>query len=408
MPTEQISFQNSSGDTLSASLEIPSADAKFFALFAHCFTCSKNIFAARQISKRLVENGIGVLRFDFTGLGDSGGDFSDTNFSSNLDDLMSAARFLETNYTTPKLLIGHSLGGAAVLAAAQQMKEAKAIVTIGAPATAEHVQHLFSDIATELDDVMDTLVDIGGRKFKIKKQLLQDLSKYNTTSHLEKLGKALLIFHSPVDNIVAIDEAAKIYQSARHPKSFISLENADHLLSKKQDANYVADVMSSWISRYLFTDNEEVSTVFRPELNHGTVFIQEQNQRFTRDLLTDDHELVADEPPDAGGDNLGPDPYEYLLAALGSCTSMTIRMYANRKKLALDNVEVTLSHKRIHAQDCHDCEKQEGTVDVIDKAIKLEGNLSKQERTKLMEIADKCPVHKTLYNEIVIHSKLLD
>ncbi len=349
MPIEQVTFSNVNGVTLSATLELPSTTINYFAIFVHCFTCSKNTFATKQISKRLVDNNVGVLRFDFTGLGNSEGDFSETNFPSNLDDLFAAAEFLQANYKPPDLLIGHSLGGAAVLAAAQHVKTAKAVVTIGAPATAQHVQHLFSDIAPDLNTDSEVMADVGGRKFVIKKQLLDDLSKYNTTSHLAELNKALLIFHSPIDTIVDIAEAAKIYQAAKHPKSFISLENADHLLTKKQDAVYVADVIACCVSRYLGAEIKQTTEQTKDTLAHGTVLVKEQNQRFTRNVFTDDHQFLADEPAEAGGDNLGADPYEYLLTALGSCTSMTIRMYAKRKNIALDDIEVQISHKRIHA-----------------------------------------------------------
>ena len=284
-------------------------------------------------------------------------------------------------------------------------EKSQAVVTIGAPATADHLQNLFSDIKDEITHNSDAMMDIGGRKFKIKKQLLEDLSRHNTTTHHADLNKALLILHSPVDNIVSIDEAAKIYQSSRHPKSFISLDNADHLLTDEKDAHYVADLIASWASHYLAMGNSPASRQKHTEVAHGTVVIKEQNKRFTRKIYTDDHSLIGDEPPDAGGDNLGPDPYEFLLTALGTCTSMTIRMYANRKNIQLESIEVELTHKRIHAEDCHDCENHEGSVDVIDKTIKLSGDLSEANRVKLMEISEKCPVHKTLINEIVIHSK---
>ncbi len=404
MPAEQLKINNSNGELLSAALDLPSNPPKFYALFAHCFTCSKNTLAATYISKKLVEKDIAVLRFDFTGLGNSAGDFADTNFSSNLEDIILISKYLQTNYQGPALLIGHSLGGAAVLSAAQSLDSVKAVVTIGSPATADHVQHLFSEAEGNILNNSEALVDIGGRKFKIKKQFIEDISRHNTTEHLAQLNKALLIFHSPADNIVSIDEAAKIYQASKHPKSFVSLENADHLLSNKMDAIYVAEIISSWASRYLYSEQDIVKP--RAEIQAGTVVINEENQRFTRTIYTNDHKLIADEPVSAGGDNLGPDPYEFLLTALGSCTSMTIRMYANKKNIPLKNIEISLSHKRIHAEDCDDCEKHEGIVDLIDKHICLTGELSEQQRQKLMEIASKCPVHKTLLNEIVIHSYL--
>ena len=251
-------------------------------------------------------------------------------------------------------------------------------------------------------------VDLAGRQFTIKKQFLDDINHYNDIDHIGKLNKALLVFHSPVDDTVSIDEAAKIYAAAKHPKSFISLDKADHLLNRKEDSEYVSDVIASWAGRYLGLSDakEEASSGTAPAVGGGQVHITEQNQKFTRRIYTEKHQLIADEPLSSGGSDLGPNPYEYLLGGLGACTSMTVRMYANRKKLKLDNIEVTLSHSRIHAQDCEECESQDGYVDRIDKIIKLEGDLSEDERQRLLEIANRCPVHLTLHNEIRIESQL--
>ncbi|MFT5134731.1 MAG: putative OsmC-like protein/esterase/lipase [Gammaproteobacteria bacterium] len=408
MPRIKASFQNKEGETLAGLLETPDGDTKAYAIFAHCFTCSKDIAAASRITRGLASKGVAVLRFDFTGLGNSDGDFANTNFSSNLQDLIQAAAYLEENYAAPTLIIGHSLGGAAVLAAAQFIDSIKAVVTIGAPATAHHVEHLFSGAKDKIFEEDQATVDLAGRKFTIKKQFLEDINRYNDIGHIAKLGKALLVFHSPIDDTVSIDEAAKIYSAARHPKSFISLDKADHLLSRREDSEYVSDVIASWAARYLdlAAAKEEKSSGTAPAVTQGQVVVTEQNQNFTRRIYTEKHQLIADEPLSFGGGDLGPNPYEFLLAGLGACTSMTIRMYANRKKLKLDNVEVALSHSRIHAEDCDECESKNGFVDRIDKIIKLEGELSQDERQRLLEIADKCPVHKTLHNEILIHSQL--
>jgi len=405
----KASFQNQQGESLAGLLEIPERDIKAYALFAHCFTCSKDIAVASRITRALAKKGIAVLRFDFTGLGNSDGDFANTNFSSNINDLIQAANHLEENYAAPVMIIGHSLGGAAVLAASQLIPSIKAIVTIAAPSTGHHVEHLFVHAKNEIVSNDEAIVDLAGRKFTIKKQFIDDINHYNDTSHISQLKKALLILHSPIDDIVSIDEAAKIYSAAKHPKSFISLDKADHLLSKREDSEYVANVISSWAGRYLnITDiNKEASLGTAPNVKSGHIIVTEQNKKFTRKVYSEDHKLIADEPLSVGGSNLGANPYELLLASLGACTSMTIRMYANRKELSLDNVEVTLKHDRIHAKDCIDCESETGRVDIIEKYIKLEGNLTDTERQRILEIADMCPVHKTLHNEIQIKSNLI-
>ena len=408
MPRIKASFQNQEGETLAGLLETPDGDAQAYAIFAHCFTCSKDIAAASRITRGLAKKGVAVLRFDFTGLGNSDGDFANTNFSSNLQDLIYAASYLEENYAAPTLIIGHSLGGAAVLAAAQSINSIKAIVTIGAPATAQHVEHLFTGAKEEIYQHEQATVNLAGRQFTIKKQFLEDINHYNDIEHIANLGKALLVFHSPIDDTVSIDEAAKIYTAAKHPKSFISLDKADHLLSRRKDSEYVSEVIASWAARYLDLSDarEEKSSGTAPAVVQGQVAITEQNQKFTRRIYTEKHQLIADEPLSFGGSDLGPNPYEYLLGSLGACTSMTMRMYANRKKLKLDNIEIILSHSRIHAEDCEECESTDGFVDRIDKVIKLEGDLSDEEKRRLLEIADKCPVHKTLHNEILIETQL--
>lgn len=405
----KASFKNTQGETLSGLLETPDTETKAYALFAHCFTCSKDIAAASRITRALANKGIAVLRFDFTGLGNSDGDFANTNFSSNISDLIQAANHLKENYAAPLMIIGHSLGGAAVLAAAHAIPSLKAVVTIGAPSTGHHVEHLFSHAKEEIVNNDEALVDLAGRKFTIKKQFVEDINKYNDVEHISQLNKALLVLHSPIDETVSIDEAAKIYSAAKHPKSFISLDKADHLLSRREDSEYVASIISSWAARYLdITDvNHEASSGTAPNIESGHVLVKEQNKKFTRIIYTEDHQLIADEPLSANGSNLGPNPYELLLAALGACTSMTMRMYATRKNLNLDNIEVILKHDHIHAEDCFDCNSKTGLVDKIEKTIKLEGDLTDVERQRLLEIADMCPVHKTLHNEIQIKSQLI-
>lgn len=413
MPRTQVLFYNKQNESLSGLLELPNARINCYAIFAHCFTCSKDGIAATYISRALAENGVAVLRFDFTGLGNSAGDFPNTNFSSNLDDLFAAAEFLQENYAAPQILIGHSLGGSAVLAVAKQIESVRAVVTINSPATAEHVKHLFDDAHNEILNNQSAKVSLGGRSFTIQKQFIEDLDRHNTLDHIKELGKALLVFHSPVDQIVSIDEATRIYLAAKHPKSFITLDQADHLLSDKDDANYVAAVITAWVSRYLADSfsSESASTNSRqddalPIIESGTVIVRERDKKFAREIFTQQHRLISDEPVEQGGADSGANPYELLLAALGSCTSMTLRMYANHKKLDLEAIEVTLRHSRVHLDDCETCDDKNTLVDKIDREIKLVGRLDNDQRKRLLEIADKCPVHKTLVNEIVIETKL--
>lgn len=410
MPRIQAVFHNAQGESLSGLLEIPSGAIKSYALFAHCFTCSKDNPAAARIALALADRGIAVLRFDFTGLGNSQGDFSNTNFSSNLQDLLAAARYLEQHYAAPALLIGHSLGGAAVLAVAQDLPQVNAVITIGAPATAAHVKHLFADSYRELQNQPSVQVELAGRSFKIQRQFIDDLEKYNSVAHIGMLKKALLIFHSPVDDVVSIDEAGRIFTAAKHPKSFVSLDHTDHMLSNPEDSHYVAEVLSAWASRYLKAEPIPVKTdgALRPTVEPGSVIVRECDKKFTREILTPHHRLISDEPIALGGADLGFNPYELLLAALGSCTSMTLRMYANHKQIDLQDIVVELHHSRVHAEDCTGCEKQKTQIDVITRTIQLHGNLSDQQRARLLEIANQCPVHKTLQNKIRIDTNLID
>ena len=404
-------FPNTDGQTLAGLLEIPPAGVSIsrYALFAHCFTCGKDIAAASRISRAMAARGIAVLRFDFTGLGNSDGDFANTNFSSNVDDLLSAATALARDYRAPSLLIGHSLGGAAVLAAAPQLDSVEAVVTIGSPATAGHVSHLFAAERDTVEAQGESKVQIGSRQFRIKRQLLDDLDNYADAAHLRELRRPLLVFHSPVDDIVSIDEAAKIYQAALHPKSFVSLDNADHLLSKREDAEYVAETLVAWASRYLGVTRTGFERNYgtAPDVAADEVLVTEFDKSFLRGLYSEYHQLLSDEPKDVGGTDLGPSPYELLLMALGSCTSMTLRMYANHKQLALDDIEVRLRHDRMHAEDCRNCEDGSKKIDRIRRELELKGDLSDTQRKRLTEIADRCPVHRTLENDIRIETELL-
>jgi putative redox protein len=400
MPTrERIIFENKSGIKLAAVLELPDRPTNIFALFAHCFTCGKDVVAASRIARTLATNNIGVLRFDFTGLGSSDGDFANTNFSSNIEDLLSAAQYLRDNHSAPQLLVGHSLGGTAVLNAAGNIPECKAVVSIGAPATADHVMKLFTQDVEKIEVEGSAEVDLAGRRFHIKRQFIADLKAQSTENRISRLRKALLVFHSPLDDTVSIEQAGLIFTAAKHPKSFITLDGADHLLSKVGDAQYVANTISAWASRYI---DQETAT--QPSVEKGEINVSEGNHKFLRDVSSDNHQWLADEPKRVGGDDLGPDPYEHLLAALGTCTSMTIRMYANRKGWPLEDVHVELEHSRQHGADCGNCEDANSKVEVITRAIKLSGPLDEGQRERLIEIANRCPVHRTLEGDLRIET----
>jgi uncharacterized OsmC-like protein/fermentation-respiration switch protein FrsA (DUF1100 family) len=392
----------SAGHTLSGLLETPNSNIKFYALFAHCFTCGKDVAAASRISRALMAQGIAVLRFDFTGLGNSDGDFANTNFSSNIQDLIAAADFLRNEYEAPKLLIGHSLGGAAVLGVAQHVPESMGVVTIGSPADAGHVAHNFSAHLDDIESEGQAEVSLAGRKFTIKKQFIDDINSHNT-KHIAKLKKALLVMHSPSDSIVNISEAEKIYQAALHPKSFVSLDNADHLLSNKQDSEYVAEVITAWASRYVPSNAEN----YESRVAQGHVVVEEKDHQFTQHVSTASHYWLADEPVKVGGKNAGPDPYDHLLAGLGACTSMTLRMYAQRKKLPIEHIKVELSHTRNYSEDCDNCEDKSG-IEAIVRNISFVGDLDDTQKARFLEIADKCPVHKTLHNNVAVVSKLVE
>lgn len=400
----KIRFRGHNGAMLDARLDRPAGEPRAYALFAHCFTCSKDTLAARRISQTLAEHGLAVLRFDFTGLGGSEGEFGNTDFTSNVADLVRAADHLREEYAAPSLLIGHSLGGAAVLAAAGEIAESRAVATIGAPADPAHVKRNFAADEDEIREQGSASVTLAGRSFRISRQFLEDIESQRLTERIAGLRRALLVFHSPVDKVVDVDNARRIYEAARHPKSFVSLDNADHLLSRRADAEYVAAVLAAWGDRYL---GERPATEDEP-LPRGVVEVAESGAgRLTQRVRAGRHGLVADEPEAQGGDDTGPDPYAYLLTSLGACTAMTLRLYAEHKGLALTRVGVRLSHSRIHAQDCDECTTREGKVDRIERELSLEGELDDAQRQRLLEIADKCPVHRTLTSETVIATRLV-
>ena len=399
---EQIRLKivNKEGLELAANLRLP-GDGKVdvFAIFAHCFTCNKNLSAIKNISLALTQRRVGVLSFDFAGLGESEGDFSDTNFSSNVTDLLAIAKHLEDHYQAPQIIIGHSLGGAAVIQAAAKLPSIKAVVTIGAPADVPHVKHLFSNDLEEIKRTGEAEVNIGGRPFTIRQQFVDDLEQNPSKEVIHKLRKALLVMHSPHDQIVEIENAAEIYHSARHPKSFITLDGADHLLSNKQDSIYVGEMIASWATRYIEIEEEQ-------QLTSESQVLTSTGSEFLTDVIARRHSFLADEPVTVGGGDRGPTPYDLLLAALGSCTGMTLRMYADRKNWPLEEVLVHLDHEKKHIADCENCEQPNSKLDHIEKKIQLKGDLDQEQRDRLLEISARCPVHRTLQSEIVINSTL--
>lgn len=404
----KIDFPGSNSNTLAARLELPEGTPLAFALFAHCFTCSKDSFAASRISQALVDYGIAVLRFDFTGLGGSDGDFANTNFSSNIDDIVAATEFLRDNYRAPTLMIGHSLGGAAVLAAAHRVPSATAVVTIASPSDPSHIANLFTGSSDEIENTGEASVQLGGREFRIRKQLLDDVASQPQLARIRDLDAALLVVHSPIDETVGIDNAREIFEAARHPKSFVALDGADHLLSNRDDAAFAASIIAAWAARYSF--DGAADTVSHPNAtvtsDGSSVIVSESGPaRYEQRVFASGHELVSDEPAPLS-ENHGPGPYDFILAGLGSCTSITIRMYADRKKMPLTGVSVRLTRERIDAADCDHCTSAEGMVEHISRELTFTGDLSEEQRDSLLVIADKCPVHRTLEGEISITTSL--
>ena len=405
--TVKTNFPGHSGEDLAARFDIPAGPIRATALFAHCFTCSKDILAAKRIASELARVGIAVLRFDFTGLGSSKGEFAHTNFSSNMKDLVIAADYLRQNYIAPSLMIGHSLGGAAVLAAAGDIPEVAGVVTIGAPSDAEHVLHNFGSSIDKIEHDGKAEVSLAGRPFTIEKQFLEDVRASQLADKIATLKRPLLVLHSPIDQTVGIENASQIFMAAKHPKSFVSLDTADHLLTKGEDAAYAASIIAGWANRYLPADSprkdEPVESVRTTETREG---------KFQQTVLAGKHRMFADEPESYGGMDSGPSPYDFLATALGACTGMTLRMYADRKGLELGRISVDVSHSKIHTQDCMECDdaqkESNSRIDRFSRDITIEGGIPEGLEAKILEIADKCPVHKTLEASSVVATQLVD
>lgn len=403
MNIQKINFTNAEGQQLVGRLELPiNQHPHNFAIFAHCFTCNKNLSAVKNITRELTSNGFGVLRFDFTGLGESEGDFENTNFSGNVDDLISASNYLKGNHTAPTLLIGHSLGGAAVIFAASKIDSVKAVATIGAPSNPKHVKHLIQNSVEEIKATGKANVSIGGRPFTIKKQFLDDIETKSLPDVAQNLRKALLIMHSPQDTTVGIENAEQIYVAARHPKSFVTLDGADHLLMKKEDSIYVGSVIATWAKRYISIPKiDTISTT------HQAVASLDAEDGFTTQMTVGSHTMMADEPVSYGGNDFGPSPYEFVSAGLSACTAMTVQMYVKRKGWDLQNIEVHTSHTKVVKQIVENGEQKEIKVDTFNREIKLKGNLDDKQIQRMLQIADKCPVHKTLHSAIEVITTLV-
>ncbi|WP_456442123.1 bifunctional alpha/beta hydrolase/OsmC family protein [Psychroserpens sp.] len=405
MKNEKLQIVNKKGIKLQAYLELPANQKpNYFAIFAHCFTCSSTLSAVKNISRSLTNYGFGVLRFDFTGLGRSEGEFVDSHFSANVDDLIAVNDFLKENYQAASLLVGHSLGGAAVLVAASKLNNIKAVATVGAPATVGHVKHLFSHSIDQIKDKGKVEVNIGGRPFKIDEEFVSDFDKTDLLDIVKTLRKPLLILHSPIDTIVGIKNAEQLYHNAHHPKSFVSLDNADHLLSKSEDSKYVGNVIATWVERYFETKQNIMLETYGEQLV-GHLNLVEDN--FTTSIQTKNHSMIADEPTSFGGDDFGPSPYEYLNAGLVACTAMTLKLYAQRKQWDLQEVFVYVTHSRKHSDDLGIEINKPTYLDHISKKLKFVGDLNSTQKERLKEIASRCPVHKTIASEVVFETSIL-
>ncbi|MEM1035725.1 MAG: bifunctional alpha/beta hydrolase/OsmC family protein [Pseudomonadota bacterium] len=404
MASEKVTFENSNGLSLSGVLETPHGEVRGWAVFAHCFTCSKTGLAASRIARYLTDHGIGVLRFDFTGLGESDGDFAGTGFSTNVQDLIDAVRWMDSQVRSVTLMIGHSLGGAASVVAASQLPDVRAVATVGAPSDAEHVIHRFGADVPEIEAKGEKEVLLAGRPFVVRKSFLEDVRGARVSEAAAALKKPLLVMHSPIDQTVSIENATGLFLAAKHPKSFVSLDKADHLLTGKQDAEYVASVIAGWAGRYLAPREQDQRL---PEAGQHDVIVRETRAAgpFQNEVRTGQRRFLADEPESVGGGGTGPDPYELVTAGLGACTSMTLRMYADRKGWPLERVTVNLSHEKTHPKDCADCGPRD-RIDTFTRSILIEGDLDEAQRQRLLEIADKCPVHRTLEAEVNIETRL--
>ena len=405
MKSTKLKITNRKGLVLNAQLELPANQKpNYYAIFAHCFTCSSSLSAVRNVSRALTKDGFAVVRFDFTGLGRSEGKFADSHFSANVEDLIDVHSYMSSNFNAPSLLVGHSLGGAAVLVAASQIEAVRAVATVGAPATVSHVKHLFSHGIEEVKEKGEVEVNIGGRPFVINQDFVEAFDKTDLPQTVKGLRKPLLILHSPTDTTVGVNNAQELYHNAHHPKSFVSLDGADHLLTRDTDSNYVGSVIGTWVKRYFpSVDHRMISTEGEQLVGHLNIL----EDNFTTSIQTKKHTMIADEPSSVGGSDFGPSPYEYLNAALAACTVMTLKMYAARKKWDLEEVFVYISHSRVHSNDLQIEVDQPKYLDHISKKLKFVGNLDASQKERLKEIASRCPVHKTIESNVIFNTQII-
>ncbi|MFK8054551.1 MAG: alpha/beta fold hydrolase [Saprospiraceae bacterium] len=395
--TKKVRFQSANGHELVGYVQVPADQhPEHFAILAHCFSCTKNLGALREIGRSLTLAGFGILRFDMTGLGESEGEFGNTGFVSNITDIVSAYHFLEAEYAAPDLLIGHSFGGTAALCAATMMPSTEAVVTIGSPSDPRHVMHRFGESLLEIQEKGSATVELEGRPFTISREFVESLLSDDLENELATLNKAILVIHSPQDTVVNVDHAKRIYDYAKHPKSFVSIDGADHMLTNKRDSQYIGQLIASWSKRYLpqRLNNDDLKR------SRGVSVRLDGDEQFTTEIMVRHHGLLADEPESVGGNDFGPGPYELVSAGLGACTAMTLQMYARRKKWPLDRVEVELRH----AKEANDAGEK---VDVFQRTITIEGNLDQTQRERLLEIANKCPVHRTLEAGATVRTALV-
>lgn len=384
MQTEPFDFDCADGRRVRARLDRPDGQVRAYALFAHCFTCGKDNLAATRISRALAAEGVATLRLDFAGIGEKGVAAMPHGFTVDVGDLVAAGAYMTRRGCAPGLLVGHSLGGAAAIAAAGEIASVRAVATIGAPFDVAHVLHLLGPGAETLKPGERHEVSVGGRPVSVGAGFADDLRMQDQKTRLATLKRALLVLHSPLDQIVGIEESAGIFQAAKHPKSFVSLDSADHLLSNPKDAAYAANVIAVWASRYLDVMEAEVTT---PPAD-GVVRVAETGAgKFQVRVEAGGAVLMADEPVSVGGLASGPTPYELVAAGLGACTVMTLRLYADRKGLPLERASVEVRHVRQAGQT---------PADLFERVLTLEGALTSEQRERMFEIADKCPVHRTL------------
>jgi len=390
-----VTFPGSAGHMLSGRLEMPpDGEAVGGAVIAHCFTCSSTLTAVVQIARALARERLAVLRFDFTGLGESEGEFAQHHFSACVEDLASAAQFMEARGFPVRLLVGHSLGGTAALAAAASIPSLAAVATVASPFDPWHAARMFGDSLDQIERTGEARVEIAGKPFRVTRELLEDLRGARMEEAIHGLRLPLLVLHSPADQTVDIGNATKIWVAARHPKSFVSLDDADHLLTRKGDAQYAGRVIAAWASRWLPDPPEPTMDELAGE---GRVVTVTPGAAFRTEVAAGRHVFIADEPVAVGGADAGPTPYDLLMAALGTCTGMTLKAYAERKAWPLEEVTVRLTHGKVHGVDEVQCADREARVDRIEREIRIEGDrLTPDQRDRLLEIADKCPVHRTL------------